>query len=374
MLDLASKLSDLAGLTVRVSELLEALEAHANSDASSSNSTKDSLAPQHVESKGPGNSSGSCSAVHDEGSTRGTVQYEPPAVVGVVAYGGGTCATPVGHNPTSPPHHNSPVEYAHQQHGAADAAGLSRPQNSAGSSNCPSWDADAAGQPSVPLLTVVRHGEHMSHERYATQAVLLQPPLGVLTKCSNFLEYSIHSLGSDLLQQEVKAVFPDAPRGSALLACVTFQFSGAARVALRQHVLQQLEHDQGEATGSVLGPNNFSTSSSDTAPLAPQASCCSSSCRVPAAGAPSSSHASSPPTSPLHHGPLRDTGSGVGQQQQLQRQLQEQQQQQQQEPELRLLRPSLDGGAAAGGMKEMQELLQVFLGWHADVQQHLLAR
>jgi hypothetical protein len=260
------------------------------------------------------------------------------------------------------------VEYVHQQHGAVDGAGLSRPQDSASSSNRLSWDADAAGQPSVPLLTVVRHGEHMSHERYATQAVLLQPPLGVLTKCSNFLEYSIHSLGSDLLQQEVKAVFPDAPRGSALLACVTFQFSGAARVALRQHVLQQLEHDQGEATGSVLGPKDSSTSSSDTAQLAPQASCSSSSYRMPAAGAPSSSHASSPPTSPLHHGPLRGTGTGTGQQQQ---QLQEQQQQ---EPEVRLLRPSLDGGASAAGMKEMQELLQVFLGWHADVQQHLLAR
>jgi hypothetical protein len=192
----------------------------------------------------------------------------------------------------------------------------------------------------------------MSHERYATQAVLLQPPLGVLTKCNNFMEYSIHSLGSDLLQQEVKAVFPDAPRGSALLACVTFQFSGAARVALRQHVLQQAEHTHGGAAADMPSPSRSSSSN-----------------RHLADGPHSNSHTSSPPTSLLHPASIRGMGTGVNHhhQQQL---LQEQQQ----EPAVRLLRPSLDGGDSAAGIKEMQELLHVFLGWHADVQQHLLAR
>ena len=45
------------------------------------------------------------------------------------------------------------------------------------------------------------------------------------------MEVSLHRLGPDL-QREAREIFPDAPRGGALLCALTFQFAGGGAVDL----------------------------------------------------------------------------------------------------------------------------------------------
>lgn len=53
------------------------------------------------------------------------------------------------------------------------------------------------------------------------------------------MQISIHSLGSDVLMHEVRRAFPDSPRLAPLTAVVTFQFCGTAKQLMLQQWRQQ---------------------------------------------------------------------------------------------------------------------------------------
>jgi hypothetical protein len=61
------------------------------------------------------------------------------------------------------------------------------------------------------------------------------------------MQVSIHSLGSDVLLQEVRRAFPDSPKLAPLLAVVTMQFCGAARQLMLQKLQQQQQQDMLQA-------------------------------------------------------------------------------------------------------------------------------
>lgn len=58
------------------------------------------------------------------------------------------------------------------------------------------------------------------------------------------MQVSIHSMGADMLLQEVRRAFPDSPRLAPLLAVVTFQFCGAAKAHMLQKLHQQQQQHQ----------------------------------------------------------------------------------------------------------------------------------
>ena len=64
------------------------------------------------------------------------------------------------------------------------------------------------------------------------------------------MQVSIHSMGADMLLQEVRRAFPDSPRLAPLLAVVTFQFCGTARDCMLQKLQQQMQSSQ---TGQKQG-------------------------------------------------------------------------------------------------------------------------
>jgi hypothetical protein len=147
-------------------------------------------------------------------------------------------------------------------------------------------------------LLLLGDGTAPSHKRYASQAVLLQPPklVRVRRPCSfeqgtaghsshaeqqdqqlvapqmaasveqpqplpqqqhngqvvavlhlqrqqqqryELMQVSIHSLGADMLMHEVRRAFPDSPRLAPLTAVVTFQFCGSAKQLMLQQQQQQ---------------------------------------------------------------------------------------------------------------------------------------
>lgn len=153
------------------------------------------------------------------------------------------------------------------------------------------------------------------------------------------MQVSIHSMGADMLLQEVRRAFPDSPRLAPLLAVVTFQFCGVARVRMLRKLLQQQGHmqqdwQQEQQQGCLGGQqlptaghqqhmgNNSSSSGSGV-----QRSCCSS-CADSADG-------------------CEGTGSGCG---------------------------SSSSSQGLCGDVDMQHMLAVFIAWQQAVHQHITSR
>jgi hypothetical protein len=87
------------------------------------------------------------------------------------------------------------------------------------------------------------------------------------------MQVSIHSMGADMLLQEVRRAFPESPRLAPLLAVLTFQFCGAARGQV-MHKLQQQQ--QQEVQGLTLSSPTAQQSSSSSSSGQAQPGCCPS--------------------------------------------------------------------------------------------------
>jgi hypothetical protein len=94
------------------------------------------------------------------------------------------------------------------------------------------------------------------------------------------MQVSIHSMGADMLLQEVRRAFPDSPGLAPLLAVVTFQFCGAARgVMMRRLQQQQQQEVQGlmlDTPTALQSDNSSSGNSSSSSSSQMQPGCCPS--------------------------------------------------------------------------------------------------
>jgi hypothetical protein len=150
---------------------------------------------------------------------------------------------------------------------------------------------------------------------------------------TSVMQVSIHSMGADMLLQEVRRAFPDSPRLAPLLAVVTFQFCGGARARMLRKLLQQQGHMQtqqeqqegclGRQQALLAEPQQHTASSSSSGV---QHSCCPS-CADSAGGC---------------------GGPGGG--------------------------SSSSNGQGLCGDVDMQQMLAVFLAWQEAVHQHITSR
>lgn len=333
VLDLASKVANLAGLTARVCQMLEAFTG---TDTGSTSL----LHQQQQHSNANSNSR----------RRRGSKQPAPSAPAGD-ASAAGALQTAEGTD-----HH----DYHHPQQ-----------------------------QKQQPLQEVAA-GKSPSHQRYASQAVLLQAPqlvlvpvptagdsaasaaAGSLLAAGNpaaaseppgqqsqqqqqgllahgkhegvagrshpsVMQVSIHSMGADMLLQEVRRAFPESPRLAPLLAVVTFQFCGVARARMLRKLLHQQGHaqqQQDQQQGCVGGqqlpatdPQQHMGNSSSSSGSGVQHSCCPS-CADSADG-------------------CEGTGSGCG---------------------------NSSSSQGLCGDVDMQHMLAVFMAWLQVVHHHITSR
>ncbi len=195
ILDLAGHASDLVGLAARVGQMVEALEGlDGLYDAQSSHCSGSNGSGRDSGSSGRGGSS-------SRGSHRLGCSMSEGLGSGLTALSaGGAAAGPGGMSAGAA----QPAEQAADGDGQAGTAPHALPLRTFSSSS-------------------PRPGGR-SFGRYASQAVLLLPPMPMITADGHVLEVSVHSLGNDLLWRQVHGVFPNAPPATALLGVVTFQF------------------------------------------------------------------------------------------------------------------------------------------------------
>ena len=278
LLDLAAKVTDLAGLTARVSQLLEALQEQQQHN-------KQQQSKQQEQQHGWQSSHGHDHGHHHQQQQQWQDQHEKLQQQLYPFVEGFSGATPYRTRGRLGPPGAAATALTTTQVAAARTTMLPdhhqqqwQQQQQQGPNGCLNFDfgidqstisqqpaATARTQSDMLLQQVNRPADTPSHERYASQAVLLQPPRGSLTTKGDFLEVSIHSLGSDLLESEVRGVFPEAPRGAAVLAAVTFQFCGVAGDAVRRQVgvlrngggksgEQQQQQEKKKKSSVYLGP------------------------------------------------------------------------------------------------------------------------
>lgn len=238
VLDLASKVANLAGLTARVCQMLEALTGTGTGTDSTS------LLHQQQQHSNPNSSSS---------RRRGSKQQAPSAPAGDASAAGALQTAEGTHHHDHHPQQQQPLQEvtagkspSHQRY-ASQAVLLQAPQlvlvpvPTAGySAASAAGSLLAAGNPAA------------ASELPGQQSLLQQQGLrahgkreGVAGRSHpSVMQVSIHSMGADMLLQEVRRAFPDSPRLAPLLAVVTFQFCGVARARMLRKLLQQQGHTQ----------------------------------------------------------------------------------------------------------------------------------
>lgn len=328
VLDLGSKVANLAGLTARVSQMLEAL-----TDTAHNSNARDQH--QHHSSSGSGGSRGR------QHKTRGSRQ----ALFSAAGIGDSMAGVQPDrydteqHCSQNRQQQQQPLQEvaagkspSHQRY-ASQAVLLQAPQlvlvPVPGASAAATAAAAAAGddldlldaaaartggsllaarEPTVAAARSstqedesfsVSHKQQQSgwpdhHQQQQQQQQLVKASLAP----AEVMQVSIHSMGADMLLQEVRRAFPDSPRLAPLLAVVTFQFCGTART----HMLHKLQQQQQQQHGVRLpeaAVQYSSSNSGNTGSAGVQDSCCPScasgagGCEGVGIGASSSSSSSS---------------------------------------------------------------------------------
>lgn len=295
VLDLASKVADLAGLTARVSQLLEALTAsHGTTQQPPSNTNTQSRSSRAMDRSSARTDSG---FGHTAGSKqhRGRFAPQQQQQLQKVAVG------------TSPSH----LRYASQgvlllspqlmlvpgasgsdgSFGAAKEPGhtTDRGDSTATATTTAAQREAAAAQQEAAGSQLVRAGSNTGHfvqdehqhtqqqQQYCSSShqggklgAQVMPtrdtgadadddsPCHSPMSHDEVMQVSIHSMGTDLLLQEVRKALPDAPRLAPLLAVLTFQFCGSARVQMLQACTQQQQQQMHSSSSSRSRKRNGS--------------------------------------------------------------------------------------------------------------------
>lgn len=249
VLDLASKVANLAGLTARVGQMLEAL---AGPTEASQHSTHSAAAAQQHQASLHDTISSSSSRKQGAAFPTQSLRIDPES-------------------PEYHQHHQQPLQEvaagkspSHQRYAsqaillqppalvivpAADSSSTCQDAGSSPPAAVPRAEAEdaVALRGSTSSTTSSMHQDQLFAKQQQQPQEQQQPAVSSVALLPaahpDMMQVSIHSMGADMLLQEVRRAFPDSPRLAPLLAVVTFQFCGAAKAHML-HALQQQQQLQ----------------------------------------------------------------------------------------------------------------------------------